>query len=154
MGTLPGLGQEASGWAGRGLALSTVRRESLSSSPSLGAVWEGAGLTWAVGLWGQADLQKREGTVKWKTRRWAQGSEPGLSSPALCFHVGMDPGGTEASVPCRCNPLLPQEAFRRCRGAALEPRSASSMPPFSAHRQEDEDSVGTHTLAKPGSEQR
>lgn len=68
MGTLPGLGQEASGWAGRGLALSTVRQESLSSSPSLGAVWEGAGLTWAVGLWGQVDLQKHEGTVEMENK--------------------------------------------------------------------------------------
>lgn len=49
---------------------------------------------------------------------------------------------------------MPQEAFRRCRGAALGPRSASSMPPFSADHQEDKDSVGTHTWVKPRSEQR
>lgn len=64
MGTLPGLGQKASRWAGRGPALSTVRRESLSSSPSLGAMWESAGSTWAVGFWGQADVQKRKGAVE------------------------------------------------------------------------------------------
>lgn len=49
------------------------QRESLSSSPSLGAVWEGTGPTWAVRLWGQADLQKCEGAVETEVKTVGMG---------------------------------------------------------------------------------
>ena len=115
---LPGLGQEASRWAGRGPALSTVSGKASPPAPHLVPCGRAQG---PPGLSGSADrLTCRNTKVrwKWKSRRWAWGAEPGLSSPATLFPCWCGLWGDRGQCSLQVQPPLALGGIQEVQGSS------------------------------------